>query len=65
MGRWRCRASWVRAGTHRAHSPADLILAACAELNDLIVLHYDKDFDLISVVTAQPAEWLAPPGQIS
>jgi predicted nucleic acid-binding protein len=55
----------VHAGTHRAPSPADLILAACAELNDLIVLHYDKDFDLISAVTAQPVEWLAPPGQIS
>lgn len=54
----------VRAGTHRAPSPADLILAACAELNGLIVLHYDKDFDLISAVTAQPVEWLAPPGQI-
>jgi predicted nucleic acid-binding protein len=55
----------VRAGTHRAPSPADLILAACAELNGLIVLHYDKDFDLIAAVTAQPVEWLAPPGQIS
>jgi predicted nucleic acid-binding protein len=55
----------VNAGTHRAPSPADLILAACAELNGLIVLHYDKDFDLISAVTAQPVEWLAPPGQIS
>lgn len=54
----------VRAGTHRAPSPADLILAACAELNGLIVLHYDKDFDLIADVTAQPVEWLAPPGQI-
>ena len=54
----------VRAGTHRAPSPADLILAACAELNGLIVLHYDNDFDLISDVTAQPVEWLAPPGQI-
>jgi predicted nucleic acid-binding protein len=55
----------VGVGTHRAPSPADLILAACAELNGLIVLHYDKDFDLISAVTAQPVEWLAPPGQIS
>jgi predicted nucleic acid-binding protein len=55
----------VQAGTHRAPSPADLILAACAELNGLIVLHYDKDFDLISAVTTQPVEWLAPPGQIS
>ena len=55
----------VSAGTHRAPSPADLILAACAELNGLIVLHYDKDFDLISAVTDQPVEWLAQPGQLS
>lgn len=55
----------VHAGTHRAPSPADLILAACAELNGLIVLHYDKDFDLIAAVTAQPVEWLAQPGQLS
>ncbi len=55
----------VRAGTHRAPSPADLILAACAELNDLVVLHYDKDFDLIAAVTAQPTEWLAAPGQLA
>jgi predicted nucleic acid-binding protein len=54
----------VRVGTHRAPSPADLILAACAELNGLIVLHYDKDFDLISEVTGQPVQWLAPAGQI-
>jgi predicted nucleic acid-binding protein/Arc/MetJ family transcription regulator len=52
----------VRAGTHRAPSPSDLVLAACAELNGLIVLHYDKDFDLIAAVTHQPTQWLAPPG---
>lgn len=55
----------VRAGTHRAPSPADLIVAACAELNGLTVLHYDKDFDLIAAVTNQPVEWLATPGTLS
>lgn len=55
----------VRVGTHRAPSPADLILAACAELNGLAVLHYDKDFDLIAAVTGQPVEWLAPAGQLA
>jgi predicted nucleic acid-binding protein len=55
----------VRAGTHRAPSPADLIVAACAEVNDLIVLHYDKDFDLIAAVTGQSVEWLAPAGDLS
>ena len=54
----------VREGTHRAPSTADLLLAACAEMNGLVVLHYDKDYDLISQVTGQPSEWLVPQGTI-
>ena len=45
-------------GQHRAPSVPDLIIAATAELAGLIVLHCDKDFDLIASVTGQPAEWL-------
>ena len=55
----------VGRGTHRAPSPADLILAACAELNSLTVLHYDKDFELIADVTGQPMEWIAPAGSVA
>ena len=54
----------VGRGTHRAPSPADLILAACAEVNGLSVLHYDHDFDLIADVTGQSMEWVAPAGSI-
>lgn len=54
----------VARGTHRAPSPGDLILAACAEANELAVLHYDGDFDLIADVTGQPMEWVAPAGSI-
>ena len=46
-------------GQHRAPSVPDLIIAAAAELAGLIVLHCDKDFDLIANVTGQPAEWLS------
>lgn len=46
-------------GQHRAPSIPDLIVAAIAELAGLVVLHYDKDFDLIAEVTGQPVEWLA------
>jgi predicted nucleic acid-binding protein len=46
-------------GQHRAPSVPDLIIAAAAELAGLIVLHCDKDFDLIASVTGQPAEWLS------
>jgi hypothetical protein len=46
-------------GQHRAPTVPDLIIAATAELSGLVVLHCDKDFDLIASVTGQPAEWLS------
>jgi predicted nucleic acid-binding protein len=46
-------------GQHRAPSVPDLMIAATAELAGLVVLHCDKDFDLIASVTGQPAEWLS------
>jgi predicted nucleic acid-binding protein len=45
-------------GEHRAPSIPDLIIAATAELVGLIVLHLDKDFDLIANVTGQSTERL-------
>jgi len=45
-------------GLHRAPSIPDLLIAATAELADLIVLHFDKDFDLISELTGQVTERL-------
>lgn len=46
-------------GQHRAPSIPDLVVAATAELAGLIVLHLDKDFDLIREVTGQAVERLA------
>lgn len=51
-------------GQHRVAIP-DLLVAACAEENELIVVHYDKDFDLISQLTGQPAKWVVPRGSVS
>jgi len=45
-------------GQHRGPSIPDLIIAATAELNNLIVLHVDKDFQLISDITGQQIERL-------
>lgn len=45
-------------GRHRAPSIPDLLIAATAELSQLIVLHVDKDFDLIAELTGQPVERL-------
>ncbi|MEO6156085.1 MAG: PIN domain nuclease [Ilumatobacteraceae bacterium] len=45
-------------GQHRAPSIPDLLIAAVAELAQLIVLHADEDFELIAEVTGQPVERL-------
>ena len=46
-------------GRHRGPSVPDLIVAATAELAGLVVLHVDRDFELIAEVTGQPVERLA------
>jgi predicted nucleic acid-binding protein len=48
-------------GKHRAPSIPDLLIAATAELVGLIVLHLDKDFDVISELTGQPTHRLTGP----
>jgi predicted nucleic acid-binding protein len=45
-------------GQHRAPSIPDLLIAACAELSGLTILHHDKDFELIADVTGQPLDRL-------
>jgi predicted nucleic acid-binding protein len=45
-------------GHHRAPSIPDLLFAAVAEIAGLIVLHHDKDFELIAQVTGQHVERL-------
>ncbi len=45
-------------GMHRAPSVPDLLIAAAAELGGLVVLHVDKDYELIAEVTGQPIERL-------
>lgn len=45
-------------GQHRAPSIPDLLIAATAELAGLIVLHADKDFELIADITGQHLERL-------
>lgn len=41
-------------GQHRTPSIPDLLVSATAELCGLIVLHVDKDFELIADITGQP-----------
>ena len=49
---------------HRQVGVADLLIAAAAELAELTVLHYDRDFELIAEVTGQPVRALAPLGTL-
>ena len=48
----------------RGRKLPDLLVAAAAEAEGLIVLHYDADFDRIAGVTGQRTEWLLPAGSI-
>lgn len=43
-------------GRHRGPSVPDLLIAAIAELTNLVVLHVDKDFEVIAEVTGQPLD---------
>jgi predicted nucleic acid-binding protein len=45
-------------GQHRAPGVPDLLVAAAAERSGCVVLHVDKDFDLIAEVTGQAVERL-------
>ncbi|MFI5711532.1 PIN domain nuclease [Kribbella sp. NPDC051620] len=52
------QAMLAASGEHHAPSVPDLLIAATAELAGLIVLHLDKDFDLIAAITGQRLERL-------
>jgi predicted nucleic acid-binding protein len=54
----------LAARSQRGRKIPDLLIAAAAEELDLAVLHYDADFDLISMVTGQPCEWVVPAGSV-
>jgi hypothetical protein len=48
----------------RGRKVPDLLIAAAAEAEGLIVLHYDADFDRIAAATGQRSEWVLPAGSI-
>lgn len=51
-------------GQHRGPKPVDLLIAGVAEVHGVVLLHYDRHFDLIARATGQPAEWVAPRGSL-
>jgi predicted nucleic acid-binding protein len=49
---------------HRSVHIPDLLVAAVAEIEGVVVWHYDEDFDRIAEITGQPVEWVAPRGSL-
>jgi predicted nucleic acid-binding protein len=47
---------------HRALSLVDALVAAVAEARELIVLHYDSDFETVSKLTGQEHRWIVARG---
>jgi predicted nucleic acid-binding protein len=58
------QAALWRGGRMRAVGFPDLLVAAVAERERVILLHYDGDYDLIAQVTGQPVQWVVPRGTI-
>ncbi|MGN9836625.1 PIN domain nuclease [Nonomuraea sp. H19] len=54
----------IEIAQHRGIGPNGLLIAACAEVHGATILHYDRDFDIISDVTGQPSLWVVPPGSV-
>jgi predicted nucleic acid-binding protein len=48
----------------KALKPADLLVAAAAEVAGIELLHYDDDFELVEQITAQPMRRLAAKGSL-
>jgi predicted nucleic acid-binding protein len=53
------------AGDHRRLPPVDLLIAAAAELADVQLVHYDRDYERIGSVTGQAHAWFVPDGTLA
>ncbi len=52
-------------GDHRRVPAADLIIAVTAELADVPLVHYDRDYERIATVTKQQHLWFVPDGTLA
>jgi len=57
------QAMLARTGHHRVPLQ-DLIIAACAIDNGMVVMHYDTDFDTIAAVSELRSDWVVPRGSV-
>lgn len=54
----------LAAASQRGRKIPDLLVAAAAEQEGYVLVHYDTDFEHISTVTGQPCQWVVPAGTI-
>lgn len=59
------QAALWRSGHVRAVRFPDLLVAAVAEREQVTLLHYDSDYDLIAKITKQPMQWVVERGTVS
>ncbi|GHC89321.1 ribonuclease VapC [Nocardiopsis terrae] len=50
---WEVQRLLAARGEHRSAGPVDLLVAACAEMHGLVLLHNDNDFETVARVTGQ------------
>jgi len=52
-------------GDHRRVPPADLLLAAAAEVADIPLIHYDRDYERVATVTDLQHRWMVTDGSLA
>lgn len=52
-------------GDHRRVPPTDLIMAAAARNADVLLTHYDRDYERIAVATELRHQWFVPDGTLT
>ena len=55
----------AQSGDHRRVPPADLLIAASAELAAVPLVHYDRDYERIAAVTGQEHAWFVSDGALA
>jgi predicted nucleic acid-binding protein len=57
--------SMAASGDHRRVPPPDLLIAAAAELANVPIVHYDRDYERIATITEQEHAWFVQDGALA
>jgi hypothetical protein len=64
IARLTCRPGCGAAAKSEQSAFPDLLIASVAEREQVTLLHYDGDYDLIAEITRQPMQWVVPRGTV-